>query len=146
MDNGQKQIQDEEGRVPYVYKDSEGLWTIAVGCLIDQRGGGLDDEEIDFLFNHRYAKKRAELLKAFPWVVGLSIARFDALMNMSYQLGVSGLSHFHNMMVALGSGDWDKAYTEAKDSLWAKQTPERAERVATQLKTGIYQWKSTGKQ
>jgi lysozyme len=45
-----RMLEDEEGRVPHAYPDSLGYWTIGVGRLIDRRkGGGLSDDEIDYL-------------------------------------------------------------------------------------------------
>jgi lysozyme len=52
------------------------------------------------------------------------------LLEMSYQLGVSGVMKFKNTIKCLKSGDYENAYREALDSTWAKQTPSRAERVA----------------
>jgi len=42
------------------------------------------------------------------------------------------------MLNALERSDWVAAKAHALDSSWAKQTPERAERVAEQLLTGTY--------
>jgi len=57
-----------------------------------------------------------------------------ALLNMAYQLGVSGLLNFSKMLTALQAGDREEAAREALDSLWAKQTPNRARRVALLLR------------
>ena len=58
------------------------------------------------------------------------------VLNMGYQLGVTGLFNFKRMWIAFDEGDYVKAAKEALDSRWAKQTPERAKRVAMVIETG----------
>ena len=57
----------------------------------------------------------------------------EALLDMSYQLGVSGLERFTDMLRALKAGDCDAAQAAALDSDWARQTPARAASVAARL-------------
>jgi lysozyme len=64
-------------------------------------------------------------------------ARKDVLISMAYQMGYSGLMSFTNMWSALEAGDMAEAAVEALDSLWAIQTPERAQRHALTLLIGI---------
>jgi lysozyme len=135
-----KQLEQEEGRVRWAYQDSRGLWTIGIGTLIDRKGGGLEENEIDYLFNNRLVKKMTELAKALPWTNQLDEVRRAALINMAYQMGTDGLLQFTTMLAHLKTGNYLLAYNDALDSKWAKQTPERAKRVATQLLTGVWQW------
>jgi lysozyme len=51
------------------------------------------------------------------------------LLEMSYQLGISGIFRFKKTIKFLKQGDYEKAYHEALDSTWAKQTPNRALKV-----------------
>jgi len=140
--DGPKQIRLEEGEVSCAYQDSEGFWTIGVGFLIDKRkGGGLAPEEIDWIFNNRLRKLMLQFNRSFPWALDLDDPRYWALMNMAYQLGIDGLSKFHEMIQAVILANWQKAHDEALDSTWAKQTPARAQRMAAQLLTGEWQWK-----
>ena len=55
---------------------------------------------------------------------------------MAYQMGVTGLSKFKNMLTAVELGDFDEAANQALDSRWARQTPERATRHAEMLRVG----------
>jgi lysozyme len=64
-------------------------------------------------------------------------ARKDVLISMAYQMGYSGLMSFTNMWSALEADNMAKAAIEALDSLWAIQTPERAQRHALTLLIGI---------
>ena len=59
-----------------------------------------------------------------------------ALVIMSYQLGVSGVSKFKKFLGALDRKDWALAEREGMNSLWARQTPNRARRVMHLIRTG----------
>lgn len=135
------QLAGDEGRVKYAYQDTEGFWTIGIGCLIDRRnGGGLRDNEIDFIFNNRVDEKIAEIKRYIPWAeVNLDEARYGALLNMAFQLGVNGVLGFPHMLASLKIGDWLTVYGECINSKWAKQTPNRAKKVAQQFLTGEWQ-------
>ena len=52
-----------------------------------------------------------------------------ALGDMAFQEGVTGLLGFHNMLDAIGHGNLARAAQEARQSAWARETPERADRV-----------------
>jgi lysozyme len=67
---------------------------------------------------------------------GLIGARKAALVSMAYQLGIHGLLKFKRMLAALELRDYDQAAAEAMDSLWAEQTPSRAEETAKMIMTG----------
>lgn len=56
-----------------------------------------------------------------------------ALVSMCYQLGAEGLGRFVKMWAALSRGDWPEAERQALDSLWARQTPGRAQETAAML-------------
>jgi lysozyme len=55
---------------------------------------------------------------------------------MMYQMGEQGLFEFRRMWTALDKLDFELAAQEALDSVWAKQTPDRAERIAEVIRTG----------
>lgn len=139
-DHAKAQLELDEGRVRWVYKDSLGYYTIGIGCLVDQRkGGGLQDIEIDFIFNNRFAQKKAELLKRIPWAAKLDVVRLYALVNMCFQMGVDGLLGFPLMLQSLQASNYSAAYQDCLESKWHTQTPERCARVAKQLLTGEWE-------
>jgi hypothetical protein len=49
---------------------------------------------------------------------------------MCFQLGVNGVSKFHNMFEALKIPDYIKASEEMLDSKWHEQTPARAKSLS----------------
>lgn len=65
----------------------------------------------------------------------LSQARQAILISMGYQMGYTGLLGFVNMWNSLEAGYYKAAAADSLDSLWARQTPQRAARHATVMST-----------
>lgn len=138
--NVKDQLIREEGKRRSAYQDTLGYWTIGVGRLIDERkGGGLSDAEIDLLLTNDIAAKTAELEAALPWFGRLSEQRQAVLIQMAFQMGTAGLLKFTETVGAIRDERWAHAAACMQDSLWAKQTPERAKRLARQIETGDWQ-------
>lgn len=130
----------EEKEVLHAYQDHLGYWTIGVGILIDKRkGGGLLPEESAFILSNRVRITRAKIIAALPWFTRLTEPRQAVLVGMAYQMGVSGLLKFVNTLKHVERGQYDMAANGIRASLWAKQTPARAERMAQQMTTGEWQ-------
>lgn len=120
-------IKQEEGFKGVVYKCTEGFDTIGYGTKLP-----INEEEATLLLEYRLNKTRANLLSSlynydFPNEV------WDILLNMSYQLGVGGVLKFKKMLEALKNKDYVEASKQGMDSLWAKQTPNRAKRLMDRL-------------
>lgn len=136
----ESQLREDEGEVLHAYKDSEGYLTIGIGTLIDKRkGGGLLPEESAFIFQNRMRILKDRIRKALPWFDELDFVRQGVLLNMAFQMGVDGLLKFKNTLRHVQARQWTAASVGMLDSLWAKQTPERAERLAEQMRTGVWQ-------
>jgi len=134
------QLRRDEGEKLYAYKDSLGFLTIGVGILIDERrGGGLRPEESEFIFRNRLKVIEKELTERAPWVHSLDAARKGVLLNMAYQLGVPGLMVFKKTLGLIREKKYEEASKEMLDSLWARQTPNRAKRLSRQMATGVWQ-------
>jgi lysozyme len=133
-----RQLKGDEGVRACAYQDSLGLWTIGVGRLIDARkpGSGLRDHEISYLLQSDIDDRINELTRRLPWFTSLDDARKGVLLNMSFQLGVNGLLGFRTTLGHVERGEYDKAAERMLESLWAKQTPERAKRMSDQMRTG----------
>lgn len=130
-------IIEEEGFRASVYQDTQGLWTIGYGTLVDgRRGGAITTDEATLLLGNRLNAYIATFDEHLPWWRNLSDKRQLALCQMGYQLGWGGLRAFKKMLAAMEAGDFETAYNEALDSLWAKQTPSRANRVADMIRRG----------
>lgn len=141
-----EQIEFEEGRKLHVYTCTAGHRTIGIGHNLDVKPAFngqripdvISDQMCDLLFDRDLADMTTQL--NFTWLPNTKLdqTRRDAVLNMCFQLGVNGVMRFKFMLNALERADWVAAKAHALDSNWAKQTPERANRVANQILTGEY--------
>jgi lysozyme len=124
-------LKREEGWRPDLYKDHLGFWTIGYGFLVDpEKGGGLPLEIGEYWLRYEVDRRVAALSARWTAFDEQPPPVQRALGQMAYQLGVNGTLAFRKMLAALEQGDRITAAREALDSNWARQTPERARRVA----------------
>jgi len=86
--------------------------------------------------NYRVHDTRYKLNDRLPVLKRLSKNRQDVLVEMTYQMGIDGLLKFKNMIQALVGKNYDRASREMLDSIWARQTPERAKELANKMLKG----------
>ena len=118
-------LKQEEGFDGMPYEDTLGIPTIGYGTKLP-----LTEEEAELLLKHRLDKKILEISEKEPFFLDLPQKAQEVIANMAYQLGVGGVLKFKKMWAALKKGDYQKAADEMLDSKWAKQTPNRAKRLA----------------
>ena len=134
-----EQLKRHEGFRKKMYKDTLGLMTIGYGTNLEE---GLTKEEASLLLVTRLGKLLQELGKAgHELPSGLGEVRDAALANMAYNLGVKRLLGFTKMWQAIADKDYDKAANEMLDSKWARQVGNRAEELAKQMRTGLWNTK-----
>lgn len=129
-------VKVDEGTILHAYVDNRGYTTIGSGILIDQRGGGITDAENEMLLENRLNITISNLDLKLPWIVTKSDNIQRQITNMAYQLGVSGVLQFQNMLSYLKADNFSAAADAALDSAWAKQTPNRAQRVTNCIRQG----------
>ena len=135
--NLKEQLLREEGSESCAYQDTLGFWTIGVGRLIDpKKGNGLSQDEIEYLLDNDIKKITEQVHKFLPWVSELNEPRQAVLIGMAFQMGLRGLLGFKRMLSAAEDGQYFEAAAQMIESTWARQTPERAHRLATQMETG----------
>jgi GH24 family phage-related lysozyme (muramidase) len=142
-DMAERLIGEEEGRDACIYRDSMGLLTIGIGCLVDksQIGAGLCDAAIAVQFQHDAATAQA-IAGRFPHFAELNDVRQAVLISMTFQLGTKPL-HWPNFMAAMEARDYEKAAVAGRDSDWWRvQTHARAERQMLMLASGQWVQKS----
>jgi len=128
----------EEGYVSWGYLDHLGYLTIGIGRLIDKRkGGGISEDEAIYLLANDIDKIAAKLDIALPWWKKLDVVRQVVLMSMAFQMGVGGLVSFTRTLKAVEEGRYADAGTSMRKSLWYRQTPARAERLARAMESGL---------
>ena len=111
-----------------MYPDSEGYSTVGYGHLM--RGVEspiLSQKSADQYFDRDYElhKKHAEKIPGFS---RLDSNQKAALIDMTFNMGPEWYKKFPKFTKALEAGDLDRATSELRDSLWAKQVGPRAER------------------
>ena len=84
-----------------------------------------EDESIEIVKN-RLQTIANSLDNIYPWARELEPAAHGVLIEMAFQMGVTGLGKFKLFLSALHVGDYREAAKQMLDSRWAKQTPARA--------------------
>jgi len=136
-------LRGDEDEVLTAYQDHLGFWTIGVGRLIDKRkGGGISKAESAILLDNDISGKEAELDRRLSWWRKLDEARRGVLLAMAFQMGVDGLLGFVSTLKMVQAGDYAGAARGMLNSLWARQTPERAMRMSEQMRTGDWKYKA----
>lgn len=133
----------EEGFKSKAYYCSEGYPTIGIGWRIGRCDQPLSDFEYIIvsrpaaeaqLQNEVFAIELS--LSVHKWYADLSEPRQAVITSMAYQIGIAGLMKFERMIAAIETKCWNDAAHEGLDSLWARQTPERAARHMRTLLLG----------
>lgn len=138
----------EEGFRQRPYIDTEGFPTVGIGFLIGPKGAAISNytftlskavsdvwlqEVLDDLMSKMSVNPAiyAALKQCNP-------ARSDVLKSMAYQMGIAGLSGFKNTLGMVAAGNFTGAAAGMMNSLWARQTPNRAQRHSDVMRTGTY--------
>ncbi|MDE0332795.1 MAG: glycoside hydrolase [Nitrospinae bacterium] len=129
-----EEIKREEGFVGKVYLDGKGKKTIGYGTLLED---GISEAEAELLLRHRLGLMAEELERSRVGEVysNLKADARRALLDMAYNMGVPNLLGFQKMWAALAEGDYDRAASEALDSVYARELPARAGRVAERMRS-----------
>lgn len=135
---------NEEGVRLVVYDDATGK-PIVPGTTVKGHptigiGRCLDTEGITLVEAHELLQDDIEgiinTLSAQPWWGGLNDTRRAVLVCMAYQMGVTALLSFKNTLAHVAAGQYAQAADEMLNSVWARQTPARAKRMADMMRHG----------
>jgi len=139
-----EQLKIDEGVVYGIYNDHLGYPTFGVGHLIVE-----DDEEygrpvgtavteervracfardLDIAERECYALYGEGVFRLWPDEVQ------QVLVNMMFNMGRPRLSQFKKMYEAVMDANWIEAAIQMEDSLWARQVPNRAERLCARMR------------
>ena len=141
IDKLREELKEDEGCKYEIYLDHLGLPTFGIGHLVtewDQEyekevGTEVSEERVNNCFVadiHGTIKDCNILYSNFseiPGEVQLILA------NMMFNLGRPRLSKFVRMREAVNKGDWQEAKIQMLDSKWAKQVPNRANRLSERM-------------
>lgn len=134
-----EEIKLHEGFVPRTYADSLGKRTIGYGHLCVEPEQWDDDkeytkEELNVVFE----KDFNEALKNAEHLIGersINDTAKEVIIEMVFQLGIGGVGKFKKLWSALDREDYGEASFQMLDSLWAKQTPARAGKLAGKMRS-----------
>lgn len=146
-----KQLIDFEGWRNAAYPDpltGGDPITIGVGHTGPEVFLGLvwSDDLISKTLDEDIAKKTSQCVKKFPWFASLNEPRKAVIIGMAFQIGMgkegppaTGLLAFKQTLAAIRDERYEHAAECMRQSLWARQTPKRAIRLARQMATGEWQ-------
>lgn len=156
----EKMLKGDEGIRTRWYSDSEGYPTIGIGHLLvrektkdagrinalisravgrEVTNGTITSEEVSLLFRQDLQTVRNGINKTTNLrevYETLNIPRQMAIENMCFQMGYGGVAKFTETLKAMKEQNWQKAYSQLRNSLWARQTPGRSSRVSKVILTG----------
>ena len=141
LDKLQKELAEDEGCKYEVYLDHIGYKTFGIGHLCKAT-----DPENDMDVGTEVSKERVD--ECFEADIAMTIEDCNilysnfkdipeeaqlVLANMMFNLGRPRLSKFVNLKLAVDSEDWMEASVQMMDSKWARQVPNRAERLCSRM-------------
>lgn len=121
-------IKRHEGCRDKPYMDSEGIMTVGYGRNLEAVPFSQDEMDLMFKNDFERARQGAETLYVYEF---LNRARRGVLIEMVFQMGISGVQKFKKFLTAALQSKWQEAHDEMLDSRWHDQTPERARELAT---------------
>lgn len=134
---GTQWLEEFEGYRSEIYLDTENIETVGIGRNLEVFP--FDDEELSEYNKGGYELNRAVgwayeqlalcrqgLIFRLPWICTAPPTVRLVLTDMSYNLGLTGLLGFKNMLLALKMENYKQGALELQDSKYFKQTGQRA--------------------
>ena len=134
----EERLMEHEGFIPKIYKDTRGLATIGYGHLVTKQdpfieGVEYPEEELHDLFLKDLQKAKNGAEEIIGHVKELHPTAKEIIIEMVYQLGVTGVRRFLKTLLHLENRDYKNASMEMLDSAWRKQTPKRCEKLSKMM-------------
>jgi lysozyme len=129
-----RQLKLHEGVKLKAYKCTADKTTIGVGRNLDDLG--ITEEEADYLLANDIDRVKVALSREIPWMADLNDVRQRVLLDMAFNLGVSGLMQFKKTLKAIQDKDFERAGRMMLDSKWATQVGKRADRLSVMMNIG----------
>jgi lysozyme len=125
----------KEGEELKVYKCSRGYLTIGVGRNLETNG--ITREESRYLLNNDIDRCIKGVLSNIN-TTHCNEARLAVLVEMAFNMGVSGLLNFKQFIRCVEQGDFEQAPYHMLDSVWHKerQVGDRSIELAEQMARG----------
>jgi len=117
-----------EGTELMPYVDTTGHVTIGVGRNLTSVG--ISWQEAMILLENDIQRIQKEADDNFPWFKNLSPNRQIVVLDMIFNLGLSGFMGFRKTISFIRRGQWENAAREMLNSIWAQQVGSRADRLS----------------
>ena len=136
-------VKKHEGYRNKVYLDTLGKRTVGVGHLCVEDFWEDDKEYEEYFLMEILQKDLQEAIRGAKELMeehgcaDIDERAEEILIEMVFQLGMTGVSKFRNMWKCLSELNYLGASFEMLDSRWAKQTPNRAKDMAEQMKACV---------
>ena len=137
-----------EGLYLKPYNCPAGALTIGVGYNIDAHGPpfgmnlaeimqkGITKEQAMSLLDKQINGFAYQLDYSLPWWREQDEVRMRVLLDMAFNMGISGLLTFRNTLKSVERGDYENAAIGMSKSKWARQVKTRATRLIEMMRTG----------
>jgi lysozyme len=130
----QKLLLKEEGFIARPYRDSKGNLTIGIGWNLDARP--MTQEQGLSICGQQVQEVENELIQALDCYYKLDDVRRAVLLDMAFQLGVTGLLTFKDMIALVAEGAYVNASLQMLSSDWGREFKTRANNLAIMMRTG----------
>jgi len=117
-------LRRHEGFRSKPYLDTVGVPTFGYGFTY------ITKAEADMILSGRVVELYNSCSAKWPWFEELCDIRKIVIMDMAYNLGITGLSRLTSVIAAVSSGRWADAAAAMLSTLWAKQVKGRARELA----------------
>jgi lysozyme len=135
MNRIKAQLVRHEGLRLKPYRCTAGKLTIGIGRNLDDCG--ISQTEAYVLLENDIRNCEKQLLDEIPEIyINLDEVRKSVLLNMCFNLGISGLLGFKNTLAFVKAGDWERAANGMLASKWAKQVGRRAIELSEMMRKG----------
>ena len=128
-----ERIKKHEGFSPVVYKCPNGYDTIGYGQRVKYLKV-TEDQATEWLVEEVKELKR-RIASTFGWGFNSPDEVKKVVVEMVYQMGLSAFSKFKKTIYLLETEQYKDASIEMLDSLWAKQTPNRAKELSEKIRS-----------
>jgi len=128
-----KRVKLHEGFSAKPYRDTLGKMTVGYGhlCVEDfwDENTEYTEAQLDRIFDKDFDKAIEGAARVCQGM-DLPDRKFGVFIEMTFQLGATGLSKFKKALAAAKDHDWQECHNQLLDSRWYKQTPNRAKQLA----------------
>ena len=107
---------------------SEDFYTIGYGFRVDYLE--LDEDIAEMILQRKLDSLIERIELNLPFVKDLPESVRDVVIEMCYQMGLTGFMKFKKTIAFLRLGKFNEASVEMCDSKWFHQTPNRAKKLA----------------